>query len=151
MPIGRAFAEGNRTAWTGMAHKANKPPQVGMIIRILWPPVLGLLIAQGWPNMHTFSQWHWSGREGHWRGIGDLASPFGIFPCFQAIPVGFNFASVSTALRAAVPTIALKVIIRARYVDPYDSISRAMSLRCLLGFKGLHPLIERCATSQQNH
>jgi len=81
----------------------------------------------------------------------DLAARFGICPGSQAILVGFNFASVKTALRATVPGIALKVIIGARCIDPYDGIGRAMSLRCFLGFKGLHPLSERCATNHQNH
>jgi len=71
MPIGRAFAEGNRTAWTGMAHKANKPPQVGMIIRILWPLVLGLLIAQARPKSMQYFQpvaleWTGGALERHW-------------------------------------------------------------------------------------
>jgi len=85
------------------------------------------------------------------RGTAQSKALAGICPCVQAIFVRFNFASVNTTLRATVPRIALKVIIRARCVDPYHGIGRAMSLRCFLGFKGLHPLPERRATNQQNH
>jgi hypothetical protein len=66
-------------------------------------------------------------------------------PRAHSIFVGFNFTSVSAALRATVPRIALKVIISARCVEPYDGIGRAMPLRRLFARKGLHPLAERCA------
>jgi hypothetical protein len=71
-------------------------------------------------------------------------------PRTHAVFVGLNFAHVSTALCATVPSAPLKVIVRARCVEPYDGVGRAMPLRRLFVLKGLHPLTERCADNQQN-
>src|SRR5262245_35570189 len=75
---------------------------------------------------------------------------FGTCPSAHAGFVGLNFADVITALRATVPSAPLKVIVCARYVEPYDGVTRAVLLRRPLVLKGLHPLTERCADSQQN-
>ena len=90
-----------------------------------------------------------SGRRG---GLGLLLSPpdechwgrFGkclIYAAASARGAKPTWASVNTTLRATVPRIALKVMIRARCVDPYHGIGRAMSLRA--GKAGSHHVLPR--------
>ena len=105
-------------------------------------------------RLESFGHLAWcaTGRTFCFRRVSAVAgSPsFWTCPSAHAVFVSLNFARVSTALCATVPRVPLKVIVRASCVEPYDCVGRAMPLRRLFVFKGLHPLTERCADNQQN-
>jgi hypothetical protein len=69
----------------------------------------------------------------------------------HAIFVGFRLAGISAALRATVPSVSFEMIVRARGIEPYDSIGRAMLPCRLLARKGVHPLTMRRASDYQSH